>query len=63
MSKSYWQPEDVIVFTDGSAYGNPGPTGAGGVVYLDGYEAAPILLKKGVSPHSNTSQENWWGSK
>ena len=40
------QPEDVIIFTDGSAFGNPGPTGAGGVVYLDGYEAAPVLLKK-----------------
>ena len=24
-----------------------------GVVYLDGYEAAPVLLKKGVSPYSN----------
>ena len=47
------QPEDVVVFTDGSAFGNPGPTGAGGVVYLDGYEAAPVLLKKGVSPYSN----------
>ena len=45
------QPEDVVVFTDRSAFGNPGPTGAGGgVVYLDGYEAAPVLLKKGVSP-------------
>ena len=47
------QPEDVIIFTDGSAFGNPGPTGAGGVVYLDGYEAAPVLLKKGVSPLGN----------
>ena len=47
------QPEDVVVFTDGSVFGNPGPTGAGGVVYLDGYEAAPVLLKKGVSPYSN----------
>ena len=47
------QPEDVVVFTDGSAFGNPGPTGAGGVVYLNGYEAAPVLLKKGVSPYSN----------
>ena len=44
------QPEDVIVFTDGSAFGNPGPTGAGGVVYLDAYETALVLLKKGVSP-------------
>ena len=47
------QPEDVVIFTDGSAFGNPGPTGAGGVVYLDGYEAAPVLLKKGVSPWGN----------
>lgn len=47
------KPEDVIVFTDGSAYGNPGPTGAGGVVYLEGYNAIPVLLKKGVSPMSN----------
>ena len=47
------QPEDVIIFTDGSAFGNPGPTGAFGVVYLDGYEAAPVLLKKGVSPYGN----------
>ena len=44
------QPEDAVVFTDGSAFGNPGPTGAGGVVYLDGYEAVPVLLKKGVCP-------------
>ena len=47
------QPEDVVLFTDGSAFGNPGPTGSGGVVYLDGYEAAPVLLKKGVSTYSN----------
>ena len=47
------QPEDVIISTDGSAFGNPGPTGAGGVVYLDGYEAAPVLLKKGVRPWGN----------
>ena len=26
---------------------------AGGVVYLDGYNSTPVLLKKGVSPHSN----------
>ena len=41
---------DVFVFTDGSALGNPGPTGAGAVVYLNGYQLMPILLKKGVSP-------------
>ena len=44
---------DVLVFTDGSALGNPGPTGAGTVVYLNGYQSMPILLKKSVSPMSN----------
>ena len=44
---------DVLVFTDGSALGNPGPTGAGAVVYLDGYQSVPVLLKKSVSPMSN----------
>ena len=43
----------MSVFTDRSAYGNPDPTGAGGVVYLGGYETAPVLLKKEVNPHSN----------
>ena len=47
------QAEDVIIFTDGSALNNPGPTGAGGVVYMDGYNSTPVLLKMGVSPHSN----------
>ena len=55
MSKSFWQDGSLkmSVFTDRSAYGNPDPTGAGGVVYLGGYEAAPVLLKKEVNPHSN----------
>ena len=44
---------DVLVFTDGSALGNPGPTGAGAVVYLDAYQSVPVLLKKCVSPMSN----------
>ena len=37
---------NVLVFTDGSALGNPGPTGAGAVVYLNGYQSVPVLLKK-----------------
>ena len=45
--------QDVLLFTDGSALGNPGPTGAGAVAYIDGYKSSPILLKKGVSPISN----------
>ena len=42
-----------MVFTDGSALGNPGPTGVGAVVYLNGYQSVPVLLKKSVSPMSN----------
>ena len=45
--------QDVLLFTDGSALGNPGPTGAGAVAYIDGYKSSPVLLKKGVSPISN----------
>ena len=45
--------KDVLVFTDGSALGNPGPIGAGAVVYLNGYQPVPVLLKKSVSPMSN----------
>ena len=41
------------VCKDWSKPGNPGPTGAGAVVYLNGYRSSPILVKKGVSPLSN----------
>ena len=41
------------MFTDGSAFGNTRPTIAGVVVYLDGYEAVPVLLNKDLSPCSN----------
>ena len=44
---------EVLLFTDGSALGNPGPTCAGAVAYVDGYNCSPVLLKKGVSPLSN----------
>ena len=37
---------DIVVFTEGSALSNPHPTGAGAVIYVDGYDANPILLKK-----------------
>ena len=39
--------DDIVVFIDGSALNNPGPTGVSAVISvicLDGYEA--ILLKK-----------------
>jgi len=47
------QGEEILVFTDGSTLGNPGPTGAGAVVYLEGYNTTPILLKRSVSSFSN----------
>ena len=31
---------EVLLFTDGSALGNPGPTGAGAVAYVDGYNCS-----------------------
>ena len=30
---------DVLLFTNGSALSNPGPMGAGAVVYVDGYNS------------------------
>lgn len=44
---------EILIFTDGSALCNPGPTGAGAVIFLGGYHSTPILLKKSVSPMSN----------
>ena len=46
-------PNDVLVFTDGSSFGNPGPTGAGVAAFLDGYDSSPVLLHKGISKNSN----------
>ena len=43
----------VLLFTDGSALNNPGPTGAGAVVYIDGYYSVPVLNKKAVTPMGN----------
>ncbi|XP_045179807.2 uncharacterized protein LOC123539306 [Mercenaria mercenaria] len=45
--------QDILVFTDGSSFGNPGPTGGGAAVYLEGYSSQPILLNKGVSKSGN----------
>lgn len=47
------QEHGVLLFTDGSSLGNPGPTGAGAAVYLQGYRSNPVLLKKSVSTYSN----------
>jgi len=40
----FLQGEEILVFTDGSTLGNPGPTGAGAAVYLEGYNTTPVLL-------------------
>ena len=45
--------DEIVIFTDGSALGNPGPTGAGAVIYMNGYHTSPILLKRGVGPMNN----------
>lgn len=46
--------KEIVIFTDGSVMGNPGPTRARAVVYLDGYQSSSTLLKKGISPMRNS---------
>ena len=43
--------DEITIFTDGSALGNPGPTGAGAVIYMNGYHTSPILLKRGCGAY------------
>ena len=47
------EPGTVSVFTDGSALGNPGPTGAGAVIYHDGLDKEPICISKPVCSNGN----------
>ena len=35
---------DVLLFTDESALTNPGQTGAGAVIYMNGYTTSPCLV-------------------
>ena len=43
-------PNDtIIIFTDGSCQNNPGPTGAGSLVFKDGINNPPIKFGKAVS--------------
>ena len=44
---------NIVAFTDGSALGNPGPTGAGAVIYHNGMSSIPTKLASGVSKLSN----------
>ncbi len=41
-----------IIFTDGSALGNPGPCGAAIVVYAEGKLSSPVSLKQPISTFS-----------
>ena len=43
----------VAVFTDGSALGNPGPTGAGAAIYHNGLDEDPICISKPVCSNGN----------
>ena len=49
---------EVVIFTDGSALANPGPTGTCAVVYLNGNPSSPILLKKVLVSLITTTQGN-----
>ena len=43
----------MLIFEDGSALRSPGPTGAGAVLYVDGYKSPPVRIKKSVIPMGN----------
>ena len=44
----------VVAFTDGSATPNPGPTGAGAAIYINGIDSCPIHLSKAISKYSTS---------
>ena len=44
---------DILIFTDGSALINAGPTGWSAIVYLNGPRSTPVCLKKSFSSCSN----------
>ena len=45
------------IFTDGSSLINPGPTGAGAVIFRAGMNKPPIKLAKAVSSNSTNYHE------
>ena len=46
-------PNDtIVIFTDGSCANNPGPTGAGSLIFKDGINNLPIKFVKAVSKFS-----------
>ena len=42
----------IVIFTDGSSQNNPGPTGAGAVIFKDGMNKPPLKFANPVSKHS-----------
>ncbi len=47
-------PNSIVAFTDGSALGNPGPCGAGAVIYPNGLDSHPLSLHSPVSKSSTS---------
>ena len=43
----------MAVFTDGSALGNPGPTGSGAVIYYQRLDQEPVCLSRPVCSNGN----------
>jgi hypothetical protein len=48
----------AVAFTDGSSLGNPGPAGAGGLIYVKGAEADPFdfyapLVRAGITSQNS----------
>ena len=48
----------MAVFTDGSALGNPEPTGSGAVIYYQGLDQEPVCLSKPVCFNGNNYMYN-----
>ena len=44
----------MVIFTDGSAQGNPGPAGSGIAIKKQGLQSSPIKLAKAVTPHGSS---------
>ncbi len=44
----------LIVFTDGSALGNPGPCGAAAIIHTHGLDMEPVILGKPISSNSSS---------
>ena len=43
-----------IIFTDGSALGNPGPCGASAIMFREGIQSIPIVEKQAVSSYGTS---------